>query len=35
MTRIRRSSGFALELMRQLPPGEWSSWLRETDDRYA
>ena len=32
---IRDPDGTLLELMRQLPPGEWSPWLREVDDRYA
>jgi lactoylglutathione lyase len=32
---IRDPDGNLLELMRQLSPGEWSSWLREADDRYA
>jgi catechol 2,3-dioxygenase-like lactoylglutathione lyase family enzyme len=32
---IRDPDGNLLELMRQLPPGEWSQWLREADDRYA
>ena len=32
---VRDPDGNLLELMRQLPPGEWSPWLREADNRYT
>jgi lactoylglutathione lyase len=32
---VRDPDGTLLELMRQLPPAEWSPWLRDTDARFT